>query len=328
MTRHLRCAPAKLNLGLRVVGRRDDGYHLLESVFVPLDLADRVEMAVEASPRTEIAVAVAGPAANGVPPGVENLAGRSARRFLEEAGLSARVEIALEKQIPAGAGLGGGSSDAAAVLQILADHFANALPRDRLAALAVSLGADVPFFLDPRPAWVTGIGEQIEPLDGIPALDVVLVAPAPPLATAAVFRAWDAALTPVGPGRRMPPLRDGPGRILVAALANEKANQVGPGAGSEAHEALAALLANDLEPVASQLHSGIRRVRSELGRLGALAVAMSGSGPTVFGLFPGAEQAQAAVRRGRFEATDRVLVARTSSAPAESRGAGSQWGVV
>lgn len=320
-------APAKLNLGLRVVGRRSDGYHLLESVFVPLDLADRLSIAVEPSERVEVEVAVSG-MGEGVPAGPGNLAGRAAQAFLEAAGATARVRIALEKRVPTGAGLGGGSSDAAAVLRALDSRFANKLSKDRLAEIAVRLGADVPFFLDPRPAWVTGIGERVEPLAGIPALDVLLVTPAPPLATADVFRAWDATLTPDGAGRRMPALRGGPGPILVAALANEKADQLGPGAGSEAEEALAALLANDLAPVASRLHSGIARVGAELGRLGARAVAMSGSGPTVFGLFPCAEQAQSASQRGRFETTDRVLVTRTGGAPAESSGAGSQWGVV
>ena len=320
-------APAKINLGLRVVGRRPDGYHLLESLFVPLDLADRLEITIEPSAEIEIEFALTGPA-EGVPVGPENLAGGAARRFLEEAGLSARVRIALEKRIPAGAGLGGGSSDAATVLRVLSQHFANEISRNRLAAIALGLGADVPFFLDPRPAWVTGIGEEIQPLDGIPALDLLLVTPAPPLATAAVFRGFDAALTPGSPGRRMPALRDGPGRILIAALANEKADQAGLGAGSKAQQELTALLANDLTPVASRLHPGIDRVQAELTRIGARAVAMSGSGPTMFGLFPSAEQARTASQRGSFETTDRVLVARTCGAPAESSGAGSQWGVV
>lgn len=328
MTSELRLAPAKLNLGLRVIGRRPDGYHLLESLFVPIDLADRLRIAITPSRRVAITVTVTGATEEEVPAGAENLAVRAARRFLEDAQLTAEVRIDLEKRIPAGAGLGGGSSDAAAVLRALSEHFANVLPRARLAGLALELGADVPFFLDPRPARVTGIGEQIEPLDPFPVLDLLLVTPAPPLSTATVFHAYDAALTPASPDRRMPALRGDPGRILVAALANEKADQVGPSAGSEAPRELIALLANDLAPVASRLHPGIARIRAELERLGARAVAMSGSGPTVFGLFESAEDARAASQRGSFETTDRVLVARTCSAPAESSGAGSQWGVV
>jgi 4-diphosphocytidyl-2-C-methyl-D-erythritol kinase len=321
----IRLAPAKVNLGLRVIGRRADGYHLLESFFVPLDLADRLRIAIEPAAATGVEIHVAG-AGQGVPAGGENLAARAVHAFLAAAGLTAKVAIQLEKRIPVGAGLGGGSSDAGTVLRVLSERFANVLSRDRLAALALELGADVPFFLDPRPAWVTGIGERIEPLAGVPALDLLLVTPAPPLATAAIFRAYDAALTPEGPGRRMPALRDGPGRILIAALANEKADQVGHG--SEAQQELAALLTNDLASVASRLHPGIDRVRAELARRGARAVAMSGSGPTVFGVFSSSERAATACAQGQFEETDRVLVARTSGAPAESTRAGSKWGVV
>jgi len=190
-----RLAPAKLNLGLRVVGRRDDGYHLLESLFVPLELADRVRVEAEPAAVTSISVTMLGRAGD-VPAGDDNLVTRAARAFLGAAGITARIALTLDKQIPVGAGLGGGSSDAAAVLCALAQQFANELSIQALAAVAVRLGADVPFFLDPRPAWVTGIGEQIEPIREFPALDVLLATPAPPLATADVFRALDAALTP------------------------------------------------------------------------------------------------------------------------------------
>ena len=295
-------APAKLNLGLRVVGRRDDGYHLLESLFIPLELADRVQLEVEeeGAATTAVSLALAGRAGD-VPAGDDNLVVRAARAFLDAAGVAARIAVTLDKQIPVGAGLGGGSSDAAAVLRALARHFANKLSDRRLAEVAVRLGADVPFFLDPRPAWVTGIGEQIEAVSPFPAFDVLLVTPAPPLATAEVFRAFAAALTPPGPSRRMPPLRDGPGWFPTATL-----------------------LANDLEPVAARLRPAIERVRSEIGRLGAEAVAMSGSGPTVFGLFRDAEQAWSASKKGRFEATDRVLVTRSHAAPMGKE----SWGVV
>ncbi len=293
-------APAKVNLGLRVVGRRDDGYHLLESLFAPLELADRVSVEIEAAPSTSVSMTVLGGAGE-VPAGDDNLVVRAARAFLEATQIRARVELTLDKQIPVGAGLGGGSSDAAAVLRAFAHHFANRLSPSALAEIAVQLGADVPFFLDPRPAWVTGIGERIEPLLEFPAMAVLLVTPAPPLATAEVFQAYAAALTPPSPSRRMPALRDGPGWFPTASL-----------------------LANDLEPIAARLRPAIGRVRSEIGRLGAEAVAMSGSGPTVFGLFREAEQARSASKEGRFEATDRVLVTRSHGAPM----AEESWGVV
>ncbi|MBS1105574.1 MAG: 4-(cytidine 5-diphospho)-2-C-methyl-D-erythritol kinase [Deltaproteobacteria bacterium] len=299
-----RLAPAKLNLGLRVVGRRDDGYHLLESLFVPLELADRVRVEAEPAAVTSISVTMLGRAGD-VPAGDDNLVTRAARAFLGAAGITARIALTLDKQIPVGAGLGGGSSDAAAVLCALAQQFANELSIQALAAVAVRLGADVPFFLDPRPAWVTGIGEQIEPIREFPALDVLLATPAPPLATADVFRALDAALTPPSPRRRMPALRDGPGWFPSAAL-----------------------LSNDLEPVVARLRPGIARIRSELERLGARAVAMSGSGPTMFGLFRDAGQAEAASKEGRFKATDRVQVTRSHDAPGSVPRGGKPWGVV
>jgi 4-diphosphocytidyl-2-C-methyl-D-erythritol kinase len=301
-------APAKVNLGLRVVGRRADGYHLLESAFAPLDLADRLRIQIEPAPATEVRLDLVGHA-GGVPAGPENLVVRAARAYLKAAGVEARVSIELDKVVPVGAGLGGGSSDAATTLLALSEHFANAIALQELAAIALSLGADVPFFLDPRPAWVTGVGEQIAPFEEpLPALDLVLVTPSPGLPTADVFRGFDATLTPPGASRSMPPLRGSPGRNLIAALEDE-----GP------H--LAELLTNDLEPIATQLRPAIQRIRGELERIGARTVAMSGSGPTVFGLFRTSEQARAAASMGRFDATDRVLVARTIDASA-------RWGVV
>src|SRR5690606_20107592 len=119
-------APAKLNLGLRVTGVRADGYHLLESVFVPFDLADELAIEVEPAPAARVVLAV-----EGGPPGLErdarNLAARAAEAFLAAAGLAAEVRIALTKRIPVGAGLGGGSSDAGAVLRLLAARFPGAL---------------------------------------------------------------------------------------------------------------------------------------------------------------------------------------------------------
>ena len=152
-------APAKLNLGLRIVGRRPDGYHELESVFAPIDLADELAIEIEEHSRgpAEVELELAG-ADPEVPGGASNLAARAAREFLAAAGLRARVRIALAKRIPAAAGLGGGSSDAGAVLRALAGRWPAALRRDALAALALGLGADVPFFLDPRTALVGGIG--------------------------------------------------------------------------------------------------------------------------------------------------------------------------
>lgn len=312
-------APAKLNLGLRVRGVRADGYHLLESVFVPFDLADEVRIEAAPAAAAEVLLAVEG-GPSGLERDARNLAARAAAGFLESAGIAARIRIALTKRIPVGAGMGGGSSDAGAVLRILAGWWPGALDPARLAGLAVSLGADVPYFLDPRPALVRGIGEDIERLRGIPELVVVVATPAPPLATADVFRAFDAAsfpaaaagsvsLTPAEPGRSMPPL---------PALLEELGKTSSPEWSSpacpsprRAQTLLAQVLVNDLEPIAARLQPGVVRIRSELERAGARAVGMSGSGPTVFGVFDGADEARAAAARIPWEPTDRVHVGRT-----------------
>jgi len=311
-------APAKLNLGLRVTGVRADGYHLLESLFVPLDLADA--LVVEVAPAAAARVALR---LEGAPPGLEveadarNLAARAAAGYLAAAGLAAEVSIALTKRIPVGAGMGGGSSDAAAVLRALAGRFPDALSPRQLHVLAASLGADVPYFLDPRPALVRGIGDEIEPIAGLPPLPVVVATPAPPLATATVFAAWDrahpsgaapdsAALTPVEPNRRMPP--------LPALLA-----EIDPSA-SRWQTLLAKLLVNDLlinelEPVAAGLAPAVVRVRAEIERAGARAVGMSGSGPTVFGVFGDLDEARAAAAGIAWLPTDHVHVGRTAGSP-------------
>lgn len=262
-------APAKVNLGLRVCGRRADGYHLIESLFVPLELADRLRVALRPRRTAEterVSLSVGGERAAGVPSGASNLAARAAAAFLDAAERTdLGAEIRLEKRIPAEAGLGGGSSDAGAVLRGLAALLPGALAPEPLAALALRLGADVPFFLDPRPAIVRGIGEQIGPAPALAPLDLLLVRPAHGLSTAAVYAAFDdaaGALTARGPG---PTVR--------------------PPEGPLAPEALARLLENDLEPAAVRLCPALLRLRRRIAAAGALAVGMSGSGPTLFGVF-------------------------------------------
>ena len=287
----LQCdAPAKINFGLRITGRRPDGYHELASLFLPLDLADglQVDLAPAAAPKVGLVVelpdAVAGAE---VPSGDSNIAVRAARAFLAEAGIAAAVEIRLRKRIPAAAGLGGGSSDAGAVLRLLATAHPDAVAPDRLARLALELGADVPYFLDPQPAWVTGIGERVEPVPGWPPLALVLANPGVPLATAEVYRAADA-LGSAAPGGALP---------APAQRATLARNALPDRPGD-----LAALLQNDLEPAALRLCPPVARLRERLRGAGAAAVGMSGSGPTVFGVFPGADEARAGLEAAAFEA--------------------------
>jgi 4-diphosphocytidyl-2-C-methyl-D-erythritol kinase len=273
-------APAKINLGLRILGRRADGYHELESVFAPLDLADEIELEVAPAARPDVQLALAGTPA-GVPADATNLAVRAAAGFLAAAGLTRRVRIRLTKRIPAAAGLGGGSSDAGAVLRALAASFPDALVPEALARLALGLGADVPYFLAPCLARVSGIGERIQRLSDFAPLACLLVNPGVPLATAAVFAAWDVRPVP-----------------SPAAIDPE----------------LGLDLANDLAGPAEGLCPAIAPLRERLRALGARAVGLSGSGPTVFGIFPDAAQAARAAARAAFSPPLWARVAQSAKA--------------
>jgi 4-diphosphocytidyl-2-C-methyl-D-erythritol kinase len=265
-------APAKLNLGLRIRGRRADGYHLLDSVFVPLALADEIEIA--GAPGTGIHLRLEG-AARGVPAGDDNLVYRAAASFLESRGEALRLEIALRKRIPAAAGLGGGSSDAGAVLRTL-DAEVGGVPPEALAEVALRLGADVPFFLDPRPARVRGIGERIDPLPDLPDLAVLLVHPGTELATAAVFGAYAAGDRGAGRPEPRSPVRE------LRRFAQT---------GRHTPE-LEGALQNDLEAAARRLCPALDPLRDRLREAGAETMAMSGSGPTLYALFPAFEEAR------------------------------------
>ena len=175
-------APAKLNLWLHVTGRRADGYHLLQTVFQLLDRGDRVVLRPRLDGRIGRSGGVPGLAVD------DDLAVRAARLLRREAGVSAGVDIGLEKRIPAGAGFGGGSSDAATVLLGLNRLWRLDWPLHRLAALGLRLGADVPVFVGGRSAFAEGVGEVLTPL-ALPERWYVLVWPGEPVATAAVFQA-------------------------------------------------------------------------------------------------------------------------------------------
>ncbi len=175
-------APAKLNLFLHVVGRRPDGYHLLQSAFCLIDLADSLRFAPRRDGRIRRVHALPGVAE------ADDLCVRAARLLQEASGCDQGVDIALEKCLPMGGGLGGGSSDAATVLLALNRLWRLDWPRARLQALGLRLGADVPFFLFGRNAFVEGIGEILTPLSLPPAWYLV-VAPPATVATAEIFAA-------------------------------------------------------------------------------------------------------------------------------------------
>lgn len=300
-------APAKLNLGLRVVGRRADGYHLLESLFVPVTLSDGIELDFDPGGLPDVEFELEGaPAA--VPRDAENLAVAAAHAFFRAWPPGGSLRVVLEKRIPTAAGLGGGSSDAGAVLRGLAQLLPAASSPEALVRLACGLGADVPFFLDPRPAIVRGIGDEIEPVDGLPPLWVALFNPGVAVSTAEVFRLYDAlgsegtqdgadaasgssfGLTPPDPGSTL--------RALSGLGGNLDGLAQLPG------------FSNDLEAAATRLCPPIARLRDRMRELGAVVAGMSGSGGTIYGLFGRQTEAEEAVEKAGFEAPIWSRVAR------------------
>src|SRR5215472_15109278 len=181
-----RAAPAKLNLYLHVLGRRDDGYHLLDSLVAFADISD----VVTARPAETLSLEVNGPFAGALQGDLSrNLVWRAARALAERAGIEANAALTLEKNLPVASGIGGGSSDAAAALKALGELWRLDLGERKFQGLAERLGADVPVCLFGETAWLGGIGEQVAPTPTLPPCAVVLVNPGIGLATPAVFKA-------------------------------------------------------------------------------------------------------------------------------------------
>ncbi|HEY8564082.1 MAG TPA: 4-(cytidine 5'-diphospho)-2-C-methyl-D-erythritol kinase [Beijerinckiaceae bacterium] len=273
-------APAKVNLTLHVLGRRADGYHALESLVAFAGAGDHLTF----TPGPELAIDVTGSRAGQAGPAEDNLVLKAARHLAERRPSLRLGHFALVKRLPAAAGLGGGSSDAAAALRLLAR--ANGFSLDDLALreAARATGADVPVCLDPRARVMTGAGERLGGPLRLPPLPAVLVNPAVPVATADVFEAL---------GLR-------PGEIRVSA-GNEAE---WPSEAAQLVDALARAR-NDLEPAALSLAPVIGTALNALQRTpGCRLARMSGSGATVLGLFGTGREALAAARRVRAEHRD------------------------
>ena len=251
-------APAKVNLFLHVLGRRGDGYHLLDSLVVFAAVADLLSAAADAAPGLDLA----GPFGPALTPEADNLVLRAARALAAAAGRVGVPRLRLEKHLPVASGIGGGSADAAATLRLLARRWNLAPGTIDLGAIAAGLGADVPVCLLGRPARMGGIGEVLGPAPRLPHLGLALVNPGVPVATAAVFRARSAAFST--------PAALPAGWADAAAMAADLA-----------------ALRNDLEAPARALYPPIAAVLAALGSSPQCLLArMSGSGATCFGLFP------------------------------------------
>jgi 4-diphosphocytidyl-2-C-methyl-D-erythritol kinase len=261
-------ASAKVNLVLEVLGKRPDGYHELSTVMQAVDLFDRLTVEAAAT----ITLETSEPA---LPTDDRNLVVRAARLLQEAAGIKAGARIVLDKRIPLAAGLGGGSSDAAATLLGLNKLWGLRWRRERLVELAVKLGMDVPFFLGRGRALGTSRGEVLSALPGVGGYALVLVNPGMGLSTQEVYGR-------VPPGWRAE--SDGTKRMLDAL---KKRNVV----------RVAGALTNHLEHWVEPAMPVIGRMKAALFAAGALGAAMSGSGPTVFGLARSLDQARQIQRR-------------------------------
>lgn len=178
-------APAKVNLTLRVLGRREDGFHEIETLMAPITLADRLE--IDLRDDREISLTCSDP---GLPSDASNLAYRAAAAFAKHTGLAFGAHIHLQKVIPHGAGLGGGSSDAAAVLVALNHLLKTNLPVGDLERLAATLGSDIPFFIRSQPAICRGRGEILEPIQELASAEILLVKPPFPISTPWAYQTW------------------------------------------------------------------------------------------------------------------------------------------
>jgi len=296
----VRLAPAKVNLTLAVVATRRDGYHALHTVMVPLGLADRLSLARAAGPRDSLHVVGGADGRTSLDPvGFGSvLAGLDAARRIVGRGADAfPLAARLEKRIPVAAGLAGGSSDAAAAIDgALSAWKADASREDRQRA-AASVGSDVPFFLAGGPALVEGRGERVTPLTpfaGRPP-GILLVTAAVEVATAAAFAAIDR-------DPNAAPANRGSTRLTSEHLAAE----LGPGypplaADDLVRRAGVLAVANDLANAADLIVPGLRALRRALARLLGTPIGLSGSGPTLWALYPSLDAADEAARRVRDE---------------------------
>ena len=268
-------APAKINLRLRVVGKRKDGYHLLDTIMVPVSLYDEIEITkAEGKERKRSSVRKLKVTCDHplVPQGKRNLAYRAAALLLAKSGADARVSIHIHKEIPVGAGLGGGSSDAAAALVGLNRLLKLRLSTRKLEKLSLSLGADVPFFIRPRPARARGIGERLSGLGKLPRLWAIILYPGFPVSTAWVYGKLQLTLT-------KPSANTSINSLLRNAVGLRK------------------LLVNDLENVTLDRYPKVALLKARLTEEGAIGALMTGTGSSVFGIFDSRRKAKQAFHR-------------------------------
>src|SRR3989304_1959255 len=260
----------KINLRLAVLKKRKDGYHEVNTLLSRISLRDEVEIELK-----EEGITVSCSGAGG-PEGAENLAYQAARIFLAQAGKEAGVEVRIHKRIPVSAGLGGGSSNAAAALVGLNELFHRPFTDRGLMKMGAELGADVPFFIFKGPALAFGKGDRLKRARELPHFWLLMVVPPFQVSTAGVYAQWSAEST----RRRYEGVTNFHGRLEVVLSG----------------------LRNDLEKVVLDWHPELEEIKERLLSLGALGSLMSGSGGTVYGIFPDETRAAEAGTRLPLEA--------------------------
>ena len=253
-------SPAKVNLFLRILGKRPDGYHQLQSVLQPVSLFDEISLSVEPGEGSSLSCS-----GREMPSGGDNLAVAASRLYLGEAGIRKRVSVGIRKNIPLGAGLGGGSSNAAAVLVGLNRLLGKFADRDLL-RMAASLGADVPFFVRSASSFVEGVGEKVRVLSDFPLFHYVILFPRKSLSTREVYRRWE---------RPEPP----PEEADPVSIAERFRGGDFP-------------LENGLEDAVSGMFPEILSLKETFRSLGARFVLVSGSGSSVFSVFARRSEAE------------------------------------
>jgi 4-diphosphocytidyl-2-C-methyl-D-erythritol kinase len=278
-------APAKINIGLRILGKRVDGYHLIDTIMAPVSLYDEIYITKVARKyrrsRSLFTVTCDSPK---VPGGAENLVYRAAELILDGVDIDQPLKIHIQKKIPVGSGLGGGSSDAAATLTGLNRFLRLDHSQQHLKKLGFSLGADVPFFLGGKPARARGVGERLSPIKSLPWNWAVIIYPGFPVATGWVYRNFEAKLT------------KGIANTSIILPLKKRFGQ-------------RRLLVNDLETVTLARYPRINSLKRKLFDEGAAGALMSGSGSAVFGLFDSrGNAARAFTRLQKEDAVETFLV--------------------
>lgn len=271
---------AKINLTLDVLSKRADGYHDISSVMQTVGLFDLITVC-----RAKSGISI-GCGSRYVPNDSRNIAWKAAERFFEYTGVRGGADIEIQKNIPVSAGLAGGSGNGAAVLCALDALYGTALSDEQLYEIGAQLGADVPYCINGGTQLARGIGEELTPLADAPKMDILLVKPLLNISTAAVYNEIDSAEPSVRPDT------DG----MINAIENGGAREI------------ADRLCNVMESVTEEQHPQIAGIKKKMMSEGALGAVMSGSGPTVFGIFPDAQSAKRAADRFFIQFKDTYAV--------------------